>query len=511
MVAVAAVPIIGVWEIFRQDESPNLRTFRLIVVLAFGLFLAVLILLRERLTKARLQSDAKKLESLNNELVEMVRAVLRRADPRSFRSTDDSKYTSLLALVAVVMVPVIGIGEVLRQNENPSLQTFRLLVVLVFGLSLAVLAFLGERHTKASLKSDSKKLEALNSELVEMVRAILRRADPNTFRTTFVNKHVEDILGYPVESWLQDPSFWAQHLHPEDRERTLAISTKAIQERRNHDLEYRMIASDGRSIWLREIVNVIVENGVPTGLVGVSADISTHKEAEQSMTLFRKLIDGSTDAIEVLDPRTLHFLDINEKACRDLGYHRQEMLSMNVYDIDPTLDRSSHTCITEKFRGSGSVIMETLHRRIDGSTFPVEINVKYVPLDQGYVVAVVRDISARKRTEEALSTLSHRLIKEHEQERGRVAKELRDDLNQRMALLQIRLGQFEQEVPDLPSEAREQLHSIAEVATNVSFGIHKLSHQLHPSLLDLVGLVPSVKGLCREFSDQHSLKVEPEG
>lgn len=104
MVTVVAVPIIGVWEIFRQDESPSLRTFRLIVVFAFGLFLAVLILLRERLTKARLKSDAKKLESLNNELVEMVRAVLRRADPRSFRSTDDSKYISLLALVAVVMV-----------------------------------------------------------------------------------------------------------------------------------------------------------------------------------------------------------------------------------------------------------------------------------------------------------------------------------------------------------------------------------------------------------------------
>jgi PAS domain S-box-containing protein len=245
-----------------------------------------------------------------------------------------------------------------------------LVVVLVFGLLLAVLAFLGERLTKASLQSDSKKLEALNSELVEMVRAVLRRADPNTFRTTFVNKHVEDILGYPVESWLQDPSFWAKHLHPEDRERILSVSTTAILERRNHELEYRMIAANGRTIWLREIVNVIVENGVPTGLVGVSADISARKEAEKSMTLFRKLIDGSTDAIEVLDPKTLHFLDINEKACRDLGYQRQEMLSMHVYDIDPTLDRSSHRCVTEKFRESGSVIMETLHRRKDGQHFP---------------------------------------------------------------------------------------------------------------------------------------------
>jgi PAS domain-containing protein len=77
------------------------------------------------------------------------------------------------------------------------------------------------------------------------------------------------------------------------------------------------------------------------------------------------LIDGSNDAVEVLDPVTMHFLDINEKACLDLGYHRQEMLSMTVYDIDPTLKQSLHMRISEKLREYGFVIMESLHQRKD--------------------------------------------------------------------------------------------------------------------------------------------------
>jgi PAS domain S-box-containing protein len=295
---------------------------------------------------------------------------------------DDSKVSSLLAMVAVVAVPVIGVWELLRQDETPSLRTFRLLVVLACGLSLAVLALLAEQLSKDGFRSDARKLEALNRELVESVRAILRRAEPSSFRTTFVDKYVEEILGYPVEGWLNNPSFWVEHLHPEDRERTIAFTEKAIREQRNHELEHRMIAAHGRIVWLHEISNVIVENGVTIELVGVSGDTTARKRTEESMALFRKLIDGSNDAIEVIDPRTLRFLDINEKAWVDLGYHRDEMLSMTVYDIDPVLDASLPTRMAQKMRESGFVIMETQHRRKDGSTFPVEVNIKYIQLDR---------------------------------------------------------------------------------------------------------------------------------
>ena len=185
-----------------------------------------------------------------------------------------------------------------------------------------------------------------------------------------------------------------------------------------------MIAADGRIVWLHEIVNVIVENGVTIELVGVSGDITARKRTEESMALFRKLIDGSNDAIEVVDPATLHFLDVNEKACLDLGYQREEMLSMTVYDIDPVLDPSLHTRIDEKLRESGFVIMESQHRRKDGSTFPVEINITYIQLDRDYAVAVVRDITERKVAEGTLSKLPRRLIEAQEKEYSRVAERI---------------------------------------------------------------------------------------
>jgi PAS domain S-box-containing protein len=287
----------------------------------------------------------------------------------------------------------------------------------------------------------------------------------------------------------------------------LTSTARAIREGRNHELDYRMIAADGRTVWLHEIVNVIVENGVPSGLVGVSADITARKLAEESMALFGKLIDGSNDAIEVLDPITLHFLDINEKGCLDLGYHRQEMLCMIVYDIDPTLDQSVQKRVEQKLRKSGFVIMESLHQRKDGSTFPVEINIKFIQLDQGYLVAVVRDITERKLAEESLSKLSRRLIQAQELERSHVATELREDLNQQMALLHLGLCRLAACVPGLSSGARKQLDSISGIAAKVSAGIDNLSHQLHPSLLDLLDLVASLNSLCRELSGQHNLRV----
>ena len=71
--------------------------------------------------------------------------------------------------------------------------------------------------------------------------------------------------------------------------------------------------------------------------------LKTAREQERmlrELTLFRTLLDQSNDAIEVVDPETLRFLDVNERACVELGYSREELLSMTVYDIDPEVDAS---------------------------------------------------------------------------------------------------------------------------------------------------------------------------
>jgi PAS domain S-box-containing protein len=133
--------------------------------------------------------------------------------------------------------------------------------------------------------------------------------------------------------------------------------------------------------------------------------MKTAREQERmlrELTLFRTLLDQSNDAIQVTEPGTLRLLDVNERACVELGYSRDELLSMTVFDIDLGVDESSRARVQQQMRESGFAIIESVHRRKDGTTFPVEVNMRTVRLDREYVVAVSRDITERKRAEEEL-------------------------------------------------------------------------------------------------------------
>ena len=130
--------------------------------------------------------------------------------------------------------------------------------------------------------------------------------------------------------------------------------------------------------------------------------VKTAREQERmlrELTLFRTLLDQSNDAIQVIDPATRRFLDVNQKECVELGYSREELLSMTVLDIDPDADDSCRARMEQQLKESGFAIMERVHRRKDGTTFPVEVNLRRVRLDREYGVAVTRNITARKQAE----------------------------------------------------------------------------------------------------------------
>jgi PAS domain S-box-containing protein len=129
---------------------------------------------------------------------------------------------------------------------------------------------------------------------------------------------------------------------------------------------------------------------------------SEQKPLVDELSLFRTLLDQSNDAIKVIDPEGLRFLDVNEKSYVELGYSREELLSMTVFDIDPNTDERSAALVLQKLGQTGFVIMETLHRRKDGTTFPVEVNMRAVQLERQYLVAVSRDITARKQADDRL-------------------------------------------------------------------------------------------------------------
>lgn len=137
-------------------------------------------------------------------------------------------------------------------------------------------------------------------------------------------------------------------------------------------------------------------------LIGISRHMKLQEQTEKEFKLFQALIDQSNDSIEVIDPVTGRFLSVNNKTCTDLGYSREELLSMRVFDIDPIVPEAEFPKIMKGLRETGSGLWNGIHKRKDGSTFPVEVSLRYVQLDRGYIVAVARDITERKKAEEKL-------------------------------------------------------------------------------------------------------------
>lgn len=119
--------------------------------------------------------------------------------------------------------------------------------------------------------------------LVESTCAILWESEPDALRFAFVSSEAEILLGYPLARWTDECEFWAEHLHAEDREHMVAQSRRVRSEPGTHVFEYRMIAADGRSIWLRDFVTVLAEEGRPHRLVGVMVDITATKETELAL------------------------------------------------------------------------------------------------------------------------------------------------------------------------------------------------------------------------------------
>ena len=238
------------------------------------------------------------------------------------------------------------------------------------------------RQTGAGRSNEAERLQRL----LNVTHVLPWEADFPTSLFTYVGEQAVNMLGYPVEEWYQ-PDFWPAHLHPEDRERAMARCIEYSNAQDNYELEYRMIAKDGRVVWLHNLVSVIRENGRPKTIRGFSIDVTQNK--------------------------------LNEAALRDL---------------------------------------------------------------------------------------SGRLINAHEEERRRVARELHDDLNQRMALLTIELEQIGQ--ISEPADLHFHFASLQTQAREISADIHRLSYQLHPSKLDHLGLAPAIKGLCQELSAKGKIEIE---
>ena len=135
------------------------------------------------------------------------------------------------------------------------------------------------KSAEKNIINTQHRLEAL----INTIDGIVWECNPTTLSFTFISKKMEEILGYTSAEWLENPNFWADHIYQDDREWTINYCALKTNQNLNHDFEYRMIAKNGSIVWLRDIVNVVMENGKAVSLRGIMIDITKTKEAEKEL------------------------------------------------------------------------------------------------------------------------------------------------------------------------------------------------------------------------------------
>jgi PAS domain S-box-containing protein len=144
-----------------------------------------------------------------------------------------------------------------------------------------------------ALQRSQQKFETL----VNSIEGIVWEANPDTLEFSFVSKQAESLLGFPVKTWLESPTFWAERIHPEDLDHVLEGVHRAIRQRQPCRHEYRVKAENRALRWIRSYCTVVLEQDRPVLLRGVFLDITKEKQAAEELgVLHSELLQASRQA-----------------------------------------------------------------------------------------------------------------------------------------------------------------------------------------------------------------------
>jgi len=262
-------------------------------------------------------------------------------------------------------------------------------------------------------------------------------------------------------------------------------------------------------------------------MIGVNIDVTDRKMAEQALQEMNQALEERTSllqsreellksfvkhvpaAVAMLD-RDMRYLQVSDRWCSDFSLDSSKMLGRSHYEIFPDMPDGWTQIHRRALAGETLRAEEDRWDREGGPTWlrweirPWQ-NLDGVP---GGIVIFSEDITRRKNAEEALLGMSRRLIEAHEQERTRIGRDLHDDVVQRLALLAIELGAVQQDVPDSASELRTRIGKLQNETTRITNDVQSLSHELHSSKLDYLGIVGAARSFCKEFSKHQKVKID---
>ena len=306
-------------------------------------------------------------------------------------------------------------------------------------------------------------------------------------------------------------------VHPDDRERLLATVAELSPVTPHLAIAYRMVRPDGTVIWVERNSRAhFDEHGKILRIVGMVADVTQRMRTEEALRESEERLrmavhagrmyafewDPVTDVI-VRSSESANILKWPSDSALDTGQHflaaihPDDLEAYTASDAGLTPENPAYQIVFRLLRPGGGVTW-------------LEDSGRAVFDKQGRkvrVVGMVADVTDRKRAEEGLSNVSRRLIEAQEQERARIARELHDDIGQRLALLAVELEQVHHS-PANHVEVRSTVAELQKQAEDIAADIQALSHELHSAKLEYVGIVAAMRGFCQEFAKQTKVKID---
>ena len=358
-------------------------------------------------------------------------------------------------LAAYREIPVLP-----EDKFRPALRFLSRFARLVASIGLARLR---EMEAKGQLAADEKKYRRL----LESTSTVPWELDLGSGEFTYLGPQAQEILGFPPSRWktLDD---WAATIHEDDRGRAVRFRLAESAVGRDHEFVYRVVADDGRIVWIHDLASVIDGPSGPEKLVGFLHDITAQKTEEEgkarSQQRLESVIRTAMDGFWIvgLDGR---ILQVNETYCAMSGYTEAELLSMSIPDVEALESRADTAVRIQELAEKGEVRFESRHRRKDGQILEVEVSAQFQARDEGQIVVFIRDITERKEAEAARKVMEARLRQSQKMEAvGTLAGGIAHDFNNILAAI---LGYAELTLAALPvgSEQRENLQEVL-VASN---------------------------------------------
>jgi PAS domain S-box-containing protein len=427
--------------------------------------------------------------------------------------------TLLVAAIATVETGM-GYGPFAQNTAftNAVLLDIFFAVLSVSGMVLA--AFIAEReHDQNERERQIGEQAAMEARL--RLAAIVEASEDAIFVTdisgivTDWNKGAEKLYGYTADEIIGQSIFL---LIPSDRS---GICTRAMEKvQQGHSLGHSETVrrkKDGELVAISITASpIFTPEGKVVGLSAIERDITERKRQEtilrnseerfrlaaQAGKMFAYEWDAATDEV-VRSEESTNILGIDQ-AVRITS--QQALESIHPDDREKVAAAmAALSAENPRLKISYRIL------RPDDIEIWVEQNSLAHFDEQGSILRIVgmaADITERKRAESALSSARLKSIDAQEQERTRIARELHDDIGQRLALLTIELDQLQNNANGLPAEVHERLEQLGRQSAEIASDTQSLSHELHSVRLDYLGITAAVKGFCREFGQRQHMEID---